>query len=720
MSGYDFSDGNRRTPAHLTFEQKVVDIPHLDVTLRPEIYASANSSSEGPYFSPRRDLSGSLTCDAEHVLWRRYERSFGHRLAVTGGAYWQEHFDTGVDRLGALRAGLSIQSVARAALRRAVEARGLRRRADAFHRGLRPPQSSLLMLRRALLFLLVVLALAPARAADRFAIVAFHDVVDFKGDLDDDAVTVDRLIGFFEWLRANRWTTISLDDVDAARRGKKTLPERSILITFDDGYRSLYTRVFPLVLAYRMPIVVALVGSWLDAPAGSKVSYGKGRCRGSTFSRGKRRARWRARAWSSLRRTATTCTTACSEIRRATRCRRRTRASTRRGAATKRRRSFAAASPTISRVRASCWRTGSGARRGRWCGLTDATTGRRSRRRARPGSSLRSRSIRSRRAFTSRWRSRGICRPMIRTSRSMVSNIQFEDPLPRARRLVAMNPAAFWTGDDAGMNERLGHAIERLRTLGATAVVLDAVVIGADGRIEATWFPNRQLPMRADILSRLSWQMPVARRSRSSTCGCRAARRSRRSAVPRKCARFSTISARTCPPADCSSMTRPGSRSFPADIPARRGKCARRAMPRGRENLPASAALALVGVQGRGVLPAGLAPRASSVPMRLRPARAVSPISRSSRSRRTRAPWIGSASASAASAGSRRIPRAAVGLWFVGAQPPRERDLISATRLFQRRGGTVIGWAMDDPVRDRPKAKAVEPTVSASTFPVKF
>src|SRR3954463_12749750 len=128
---------------------------------------------------------------------------------------------------------------------------------------------------RALLFLLMILAWAPARAAERFSIVSFHDVVDFKGDLDDDAVTVDRLIGFLEWLRANRWTTISLDDVDGGRRGKKTLPERSVLITFDDGYRSLYTRVFPLLLAYRVPVVAALVGSWVDAPAGSKVSYGK-------------------------------------------------------------------------------------------------------------------------------------------------------------------------------------------------------------------------------------------------------------------------------------------------------------------------------------------------------------------------------------------------------------------------------------------------------------
>ena len=169
VSGYDFSDGNRRAAAHLNFAQKVVDIPHFDLTLRPEIYTSTNSSSDGPYFSPSRDLSGALTGDAEHVIWRRYDRSFGHRLAVTGGAYWQEHFGNVVDRLDPLRAGLSIQSLARTALGRQPEARCLRWCADAFHRRLRPPESSLLMLRRALLFLLVMLALTPARAADRFA-----------------------------------------------------------------------------------------------------------------------------------------------------------------------------------------------------------------------------------------------------------------------------------------------------------------------------------------------------------------------------------------------------------------------------------------------------------------------------------------------------------------------------------------------------------------------
>jgi hypothetical protein len=56
------------------------------------------------------------------------------------------------------------------------------------------------------------------------------------------------------------------------------------------------------------------------------------------------------------------------------------------------------------------------------------------------------------------------------------------------------------------MDERLGHAIELLRTLGATGVVLDAAITGPDGRLAATWFPTNQLPVRADILSRLAWQ----------------------------------------------------------------------------------------------------------------------------------------------------------------------------------------------------------------------
>ena len=52
----------------------------------------------------------------------------------------------------------------------------------------------------------------------------------------------------------------SVDDLLAARDGRKALPEKAVLLTFDDGYESFYTRVFPILKAFRFPAVLALVG----------------------------------------------------------------------------------------------------------------------------------------------------------------------------------------------------------------------------------------------------------------------------------------------------------------------------------------------------------------------------------------------------------------------------------------------------------------------------
>jgi poly-beta-1,6-N-acetyl-D-glucosamine N-deacetylase len=574
------------------------------------------------------------------------------------------------------------------------------------------------MLRPTLLFLLVTLALVPVRAADRFASVSFHEVVDFKGDLDDEAVTVDRLIGFFEWLRANHWTAISLDDLGAARRGEKTLPERSILITFDDGYRSLYTRVYPLVLAYRIPIVAALVGSWMDVPAGKMVSYGQ-----------KQRPRDHFVSWDEA------CEMAQSglveiashsyDLHHGVRGNPQgnelpagntrlympgsgyeTEAQFRRRIGDDLSRSREVITSRMGRApRAMVWPygryNGIGVEEARKAGFEF-------------GLSLlpEPASIKEPMAIS---RYLPTNDPSLAT---MVDNIEFNDPLPNARRLVTINPAAFWTGDDAGMDARLGPAIERLRTLGVTAVVLDAAVIGADGRIEATWFPNRQLPMRADILSRLSWQI-------QSRAGIIVDLRLPSSAVlatlgsaAKVFSLFDDLGAQVSSGGlfidDAPALALVPSRNSGAPWEVRAARRATR-----RENLPASAALALssfkavefyrpwlrlalVGPDTPSTSPSGLADftLVSIAPN----VRAVDELSHHLQGLGWLAPKF-----------ARRV-----GLWFVGPKPPREHDLIGATRLFQRRGGTIIGWAPDDLAQDRPKAKIVEPTISSATFPERF
>lgn len=113
-----------------------------------------------------------------------------------------------------------------------------------------------------------------ALAGSEFIAVAYHDVVNHRNELTYDAVTLDNLIDHFEWLKAGGYQPISIDDLKAARAGTRPLPEKAILLCWDDAYISFYTHVLPLLKAYHYPAVLALVGSWMAPGPDETVQYG--------------------------------------------------------------------------------------------------------------------------------------------------------------------------------------------------------------------------------------------------------------------------------------------------------------------------------------------------------------------------------------------------------------------------------------------------------------
>lgn len=122
----------------------------------------------------------------------------------------------------------------------------------------------------------------PARAPlPPLIVLNYHDVRDDirdAGRRDSTAISTDHLIAHLEWLRANGFRMVSLDDVLAARRGTRALPPKAVLLTFDDGLASFYTRVFPLLRAYGYPALFALEGSWMDLPDGQRFDYNGETC----------------------------------------------------------------------------------------------------------------------------------------------------------------------------------------------------------------------------------------------------------------------------------------------------------------------------------------------------------------------------------------------------------------------------------------------------------
>jgi poly-beta-1,6-N-acetyl-D-glucosamine N-deacetylase len=152
-----------------------------------------------------------------------------------------------------------------------------------------------------LLSLSLLLASAGSFAQDspgHVVVLCYHDVRDQVGSaiiqsnpqsgavaviphgagapLDPEQYTTSthNLAAHFDWLRAHGYHVISLQQLIDARNGGVALPEKAVMLTFDDGLRSAYTKVFPLLRAYNYPAIVAVVGAWTDLPADRKVENG--------------------------------------------------------------------------------------------------------------------------------------------------------------------------------------------------------------------------------------------------------------------------------------------------------------------------------------------------------------------------------------------------------------------------------------------------------------
>jgi len=126
--------------------------------------------------------------------------------------------------------------------------------------------------------LLVSILFTPmVQATAALTAICYHDVkIIDQGDLDVDqyAISPEHLLAQFEYIKANNFTPVSIDDLINAQKDDKTLPEKAVLLTFDDGYISFYSEVYPLLRLYNYPAVLAVVGSWLETSENEAVTYG--------------------------------------------------------------------------------------------------------------------------------------------------------------------------------------------------------------------------------------------------------------------------------------------------------------------------------------------------------------------------------------------------------------------------------------------------------------
>jgi biofilm PGA synthesis lipoprotein PgaB len=101
--------------------------------------------------------------------------------------------------------------------------------------------------------------------------LCYHDVRDRVAknfDPDEYAVSTENLASQFSWLRRQGYKVIGADEIIAANNGGPPLQAKSVLLTFDDGFSSVYTHVYPLLKMFGYKAVISIVTDWIENDVG--------------------------------------------------------------------------------------------------------------------------------------------------------------------------------------------------------------------------------------------------------------------------------------------------------------------------------------------------------------------------------------------------------------------------------------------------------------------
>lgn len=106
-------------------------------------------------------------------------------------------------------------------------------------------------------------------------VIGYHEIVAQKNAIIPDyAVSTKQFELHLDWLQKNGYHFINVDQLLKANEGKYKLPVKPVLLTVDDGYRSFYQDAYPIIKARKIPVVMSVVGSWLEPKEGSMVQFG--------------------------------------------------------------------------------------------------------------------------------------------------------------------------------------------------------------------------------------------------------------------------------------------------------------------------------------------------------------------------------------------------------------------------------------------------------------
>lgn len=95
-------------------------------------------------------------------------------------------------------------------------------------------------------------------------ILMYHSVLKNNKSNDKYIVTPEMLENDIKYLKEKGYTSIFVSDLSEYVRNDVPLPEKPVIISFDDGYYNNYVYVLPILEKYNMKATIAVVGKFTD------------------------------------------------------------------------------------------------------------------------------------------------------------------------------------------------------------------------------------------------------------------------------------------------------------------------------------------------------------------------------------------------------------------------------------------------------------------------
>ncbi len=110
-------------------------------------------------------------------------------------------------------------------------------------------------------------AATPEEGTRELPIIMYHSVVGDPSLAGDYVITADELEADLRYLSENGWTAVTCDELVRFADGEGDLPERPVVLSFDDGCYNNFYYALPLLEKYNMKAVFAPVTSWTEQAA---------------------------------------------------------------------------------------------------------------------------------------------------------------------------------------------------------------------------------------------------------------------------------------------------------------------------------------------------------------------------------------------------------------------------------------------------------------------